>query len=282
MKTNYQNLRKSAQLLGTICGGLLISLPVFPHIAVAQQLSPKVNPCPSIFYEEPHNNRVLVPQGCPPNALTQRMTQQGMLPVSPVPATPSPYQTRLGVGGEAPSALNPNPGVFNEPPYNRSQETLQPDGSLAPTPSEPGVMAPRPTPGEQTLVPQPGESTIPTRPPRSTQPPAPEQQTPSTRIALVNGRVNVRLVNDTGANVTYEVIGDTPARSLEGKSNVNLEGLTAPVTVTFRREDGGLLLVTPRPSSQSGTLEVTLKETTDVGQDRSALRIQETGAVFLN
>lgn len=282
MNRNHQNLRKSAQLLGSICGGLLMSLPAFPHTALAQQLNPKVNPCPSIFYEEPHNNRVLVPQGCPPNALTQRMTQQGLLPVSPVPATPSPYQTRLGVGGEAPSALNPNPSILNEPPYNRSQETLQPDGSLTPTPEEPGVMTPRPAPGEQTLVPQPGESTVPTRPPFSTQPPAPEQQTPSTRIALVNGRVDVRLVNDTGANVTYEVIGDTPARSLEGKSNVTLEGLTAPVTVTFRREDGGLLSVTPRPSSQSGTLEVTLKETTDVGQDRSALRIQETGAVFLN
>lgn len=274
MNTNHQNIRKSAQLLGSICGGLLISLPAFTHTAVAQQLNPKVNPCPSIFYEEPHNNRVLVPQGCPPNALTQRMTQQGLLPVSPDTATPSPYQTRLGVGGEAPSPLNPNPSVFNEPPYDRSQGTLQPEGSLTPTP--------RPTPGEQTLVPQPGESTVPTRPPFSTQPPAPEQQTPSTRIALVNGRVNVKLVNDTGANVTYEVIGDTPARSLEGKSNVTLEGLTAPATVTFRREDGGLLSVTPRPSSQSGMLEVTLKETTDFGQDRSALRIQETGAVFLN
>lgn len=270
MNRSSQNIRKYAQLLGTICGGVLISLPVIPLAALAQQTTPKVNPCPRIFYEEPHNNRVMVPQGCPPNALARTMAAQGL-----TPGTPSPDQTRLSTGGEAPSALNPNPAILNEPPYNRAQGSLQPDGSMVPT---------APVPGEQTLVPSPGESTVPTRPPASTiQPPAPEQaQAPIATIALANGRVNIKLVNDTGANVTYQVIGDTPERSLEGNSDVMLQSLSTPTTVTFRREDGGLLTVTPKPSSQSGMLEVRFEEATDVAQDRRAMRIQNNGSVFLN
>ena len=110
----------------------------------------------------------------------------------------------------------------------------------------------------------------------------PSRQAPNTTIALANGKVNIRLVNDTGANVTYEVIGDTAPRSLQGKSDVTLQNLSAPVTVTFQREDGGLLMVTPQASSEAGSLEVTFKEATDVRTDRRAIRIEPNGSVFLN
>ncbi|MGM3307260.1 hypothetical protein ACSQ6I_15025 [Anabaena sp. WFMT] len=204
------NIYKYSQLIGTFCGGLLIYLPIIPQVVMAQQTTSQVNPCPRIFYEEPHNNRVLVPQGCPPNALTLRLMEQGLIPV-----TPLPNQRNLGVGGESP--------------------------------------------------------------------PAPEQrQEPSARIALVNDKANIVLINDTGANVTYQVIGDTAPRILAGKSRTNLRGLSTPITVTFQREDRGLLMVTPKPAQEKGTLEVTLKETTDVNQDKSAMRIQANGEVFLN
>lgn len=92
-----------AKLFGAICSGMFIGLPA---IAVAQQApvtsaGSKINPCPSIFYEEPHNNRVMVPQGCPPNAYTTRMNATGM-GMSNSEVAPTPDQTRLGVGGEAP------------------------------------------------------------------------------------------------------------------------------------------------------------------------------------
>jgi hypothetical protein len=90
------------------------------------------------------------------------------------------------------------------------------------------------------------------------------------------------LVNDTAANITYQVIGDTAPRSLQGKSDVTLQGLSAPVTVTFEREDGGQLTVTPQPSSEPGSLEVTFNEATDAAQGRSAMRIEPSGSVFLN
>ncbi|MFN6515305.1 MAG: hypothetical protein RMY29_012530 [Nostoc sp. CreGUA01] len=234
-----QNLRKSAEFLGAVCGGLLITLPAIPQ-AVAQQSTPtpQVNPCPSIFYEEPHNSRVVVPQGCPPNALTQRLAAQGLLPL---PATPSPDQARLGVGGE-------------EPPVSSQAQ---------PVPSVQGEAPP--------VSPQP-DATLPAEP----------RQAPSTTIALANGRVNIRLVNDTAANITYQVIGDTAPRSLQGKSDVTLQNLSAPLTVTFEREDGGQLIVTPQPSSETGSLEVTFNEATNATQGRSAMRIEASGSVFLN
>lgn len=239
----FKNFRKSAELFGAMCGGLLITLPAIPQAlaqqSVAQESTPKVNPCPRIFYEEPHNTRVVVPQGCPPNALTQRLAAQGLLPSS---ANPSQEQTRLGVGGEAPA-----PGVSSQSPVS-SDQTQQPSQGAVST--------------EQPLL-QP-------------------RQTPSTTIALANGTVNVRLINDTAANVTYQVIGDTAPRSLQGKYNVTLQGLQAPVTVTFEREDGGQLIVTPQPSSESGSLEVRFKEATNAAQGRSTMRIERNGSVFLN
>ena len=63
-------------LAGTAFGSLLIGLSTIAPSAVAQQPTSKVNPCPSIFYEKPHRDRVMVPAGCPPNAATLRMQQQ--------------------------------------------------------------------------------------------------------------------------------------------------------------------------------------------------------------
>ncbi|MEH2063356.1 MAG: hypothetical protein V7K50_14015 [Nostoc sp.] len=231
MNMKFQNFRKSAELLGAICGGLLISLPAIPQV-LAQESIPKINPCPRIFYEEPHNNQVVVPQGCPPNALTQRLAAQGLLPV---PATPSQEQTGLGVAGDG---------------------------------SEPSTRPPRPASGEGVSTDQPS----------LLQP----RQAPNATIALTNGTVNVRLVNDTAAKVTFQVIGDTAPRSLQGKSDVTLQGLRTPITVTFEREDGGQLIVTPQTSSEPGSLEVTFNEATNAAQGRSAMRIERNGSVFLN
>ncbi|MBH8577909.1 hypothetical protein I8752_34105 [Nostocaceae cyanobacterium CENA369] len=212
MNVDFQKLSKYTNLFGVVCGGLLISLPVIPRAVVAQEtISPKANPCPSIYYEEPFNSRNIVPQGCPSNSFTQQ--QRALNPTSkPVtPVTPSVSPTE---------------------------------------PNQPALLSPH--------------------------------QTPNATIALTNGKVNIRLVNNTAANITYQVIGDTGSRSLQGKSNVTLQGLKAPVTVTFQRDDKGLLLVTPQPSSEPGVLEVTFKEATNVNADRSALRVDPNGSVFLN
>ncbi|MEH2244841.1 hypothetical protein [Nostoc sp.] len=239
MNIKSQKFRKSAELFGAILGGLVISLPAISQ-AVAQESTSKINPCPKIFYEEPHNSRVIVPQGCPPNALTKRLADQGLLPA---PATPSQEQTRLGVGGEA---------------------------------AQPSVIPARPVSGDQAQQPSPGAAS--TDQPPLLQPP----QTPSATITLANGKLNIKLINETAANVTFQVIGDTAPRSLAGKSDVTLQALSAPITVTFEREDHGQLIVTPQASSEPGSLEVTFKEATEAAQGRSTMRIERNGSVFLN
>ncbi len=164
------------------------------------------------------------------------------------------------------SQANPHPSIFNEPPYNRS--TSQTEPSIAPT-----------------MQPTPGPGTAPsTTPPGSVlQPPLPSQlQAPSAIITPNNGIVNVTLMNQTGASINYQVIGDTNQRSLPGKSNVVLQGLKTPVTLTFRRQDGGLLKVSPQAASEPGMLSVTFTQTTDFGTDRNSMRIQRNGSVFLN
>jgi hypothetical protein len=297
---NSQKLRKYAALFGTICGGLLISVPAISQTALAQQptsatptqSTSSVNPCPSIYYEEPHNNRVIVPEGCPANAITQRLAKQGLLPAaraqtsSQTRTTSSPYQTGLGVGGETPQTnttnagqVNPCPQIYYDEPFNSRNpvpqgcppNTFTQGQQLQGGTSNPSNQGTSVSPQTST-----GATTTPTPLPS-------QQQAPSATIALANGRVNINLVNDTAATITYQIIGDTAPRTLPGKSNVMLQNINAPVTVTFEREDGGLLTVTPQPSSaQQGMLEVSLNEATDVAQDRKAMRIQEDGSIFLN
>ncbi|OYD92272.1 hypothetical protein CDG76_22180 [Nostoc sp. 'Peltigera membranacea cyanobiont' 210A] len=185
--------------------------------------------------------------------------------------------------------VNPRPSIFSEPPYNRSQSPVSPqpsarpaqpvapaEGQVSPLPPQPGARTPRPIPGDRTQEPSPPTVS------NDQQPLVEPRQAPSATIALTNGMVNIRLVNDTAAKITFQVIGDTAPRSLEGKSDVTLQALKAPVTVTFERQDGGQLIVTPQGSSEPGSLEVTFKEATNAAQGRSAMRIERNGSVFLN
>lgn len=178
-----------------------------------------------------------------PAIAAPKMQDKQLSQASPNPTAP---ETPVNPSGTS-TPTKPKPGIFNEAPYNRSRTAPQ---------------APKTTPVIQPPLPE-------------------EQQPPSTTITPIQGKVNVRLVNKTGANITYQVIGDTNARKLQGKSDVKLTGLLAPVTVTFRRDDGGLLSVTPQ-SPELGMLEVTLTETTDLSIDRTTMRIYQTGAVYFN
>lgn len=75
-ENNHLN-RENAGLVGAICGSLLLGLPTIPLATLAETNS-LLNPCPGIYYEEPYNSRILVPEGCPPNART--IATQGLGP----------------------------------------------------------------------------------------------------------------------------------------------------------------------------------------------------------
>ncbi|NEQ23929.1 MAG: hypothetical protein F6K28_33290 [Microcoleus sp. SIO2G3] len=100
-------------------------------------------------------------------------------------------------------------------------------------------------------------------------------------VTPVNQRVSVQVINETGAAIDYEVIRDTQYRSLGGNSQITLRTLSTPTTLTFRRQDGGLLQASLR-STTAGLLELRLSATTDFSRDRTTLTIDETGGVFLN
>ncbi len=141
------------------------------------------------------------------------------------------------------------------------------------TPATPAAPAATPT---QRLQDQP-----PAEQPRPSEPP-PRFPEPSAFISL-NGRqtVSLRLINTTDAVVTYQVIEGTGERTLGGESQVELQGLPIPLNLTYRRQDGGLLLVIPR-AVEPGVLEVRFEPTGSFFLDTRNLNITGTGSVFLN
>ncbi|NJK37637.1 MAG: hypothetical protein HC825_03245 [Oscillatoriales cyanobacterium RM1_1_9] len=104
---------------------------------------------------------------------------------------------------------------------------------------------------------------------------------PSARVAAVDGAVTLKLINKTNAVINYQVVAGTQQRDLAGQSEVELQGLPMPMTLTYQREDSGLLRVVPR-STEPGVLEVQFEATTDFDVDTKALEINENGSVFLN
>jgi len=169
--------------------------------------------------------------------------------------------------------VNNCPGVFYEEPFNSTVAPPQgcpPNAASSQMPDTPAAPV---TPDQTAPLPNAPTSF----------PPTPEQvEEPVATVTPIDGAVSVRLINSTAAVIRYQVIEDTELRSLAGESEVTLQGLNTPVTITFYREDRGLLTVTPVAIAEPGVLEVTLDETTDLGEDETVLVIQETGAVFLN
>jgi len=87
--------------------------------------------------------------------------------------------------------------------------------------------------------------------------------------------INIKLMNATNAVVTYQVI--TNQRTLAGGLDVTLQNIKTPLTVTFVREDKGLLKVSPKASQ--GLLEVTLDESTNLDEDQDTVRVEKGGTV---
>ncbi|MDJ0735389.1 MAG: hypothetical protein QNJ47_15250 [Nostocaceae cyanobacterium] len=277
MNKNYKIFCNSAKVLGAICGGLMVSLAAIPQAAIAElpikEPVSKVNPCPSIFYEKPHDDRVLVPNGCTPNAFTRKMIEQGMISVPTVPVTPTAEQIRLGVGGETSTGtVNPCPRIYYEEPF--SERNIVPLG-CPPNALTMRLEAQGITPEQRYPYRQRQVGVI--------QPPAPE--TRSLAIATVipiNGRIDVKLRNNTNTPITYQAIGHTGERTLLARQEVTLRGLSLPLTLTTIRQDEGFLRIIPISTSETGVLELSLDETTNFSQSQTSIMIQPQGGVYVN
>jgi hypothetical protein len=106
--------------------------------------------------------------------------------------------------------------------------------------------------------------------------------TPDSAMTPVNGKVSIRFVNETGADIEYQVVGDTEYRTLAGNAEMTLKDLPVAATLTFRRKDAGLLRVQFRADDPTGTIVVNVGATTDFALDRTTLYIDQQGKIFFN
>ena len=144
-------------------------------------------------------------------------------------------------------ALNPKPSIFNEQLYKRDRP--------------------------------PNTNTTPSLP---LSPPLPEESSKAiATVTPINGKVSVKLKNTTNTAITYEAIDYTQRRTLPAKGEVVLKDLPAPVTLTLVRPDNGFIQIAAT-SADSGLLEVSLSEGKILGDQQSAIRIQQNGQVFVN
>jgi hypothetical protein len=92
----------------------------------------------------------------------------------------------------------------------------------------------------------------------------------------------IKLVNTTNAVINYQIVGVTQQRTLGEQSEIVLKTIQVPITLTYQRPDGGLLLVRPQATAMPGMLQVSFGATTDLATDTKSLEIQEDGKVILN
>ena len=105
---------------------------------------------------------------------------------------------------------------------------------------------------------------------------------PSARVTPAEGMIVIKLVNTTNAVINYQIVGVTPPRTLGEQSEILLKTIQVPITLTYQRPDGGLLLVRPQATAMPGMLQVSFGATTDLAADTKSLEIQEDGKVILN
>lgn len=166
------------------------------------------------------------------------------------------------------SKINPCPGIYYQEPFNSTNIVPQgcPPNAATRQPGIP-VISPGISPSSANPI----------------TPPLPE--TRSNAIATVmpmNGKVDVKLKNNTNAIVSYQALGSTDRRFLSAGQEVVLQNIPIPVTLTMVRQDKGLLHIMPMSTSQQGMLEVSLNEAQSLNDNLGALRIQSNGQVFLN
>ena len=100
------------------------------------------------------------------------------------------------------------------------------------------------------------------------------------RLSSETDRNTVRLTNNTGDEVIYEVIGQTQPRQLAAGEVVTLEALPMPTTITAERRNFGLVDI-QAVVSEDGILDVSLAQS-EFDEVQGTLRIREDGYVFVN
>ena len=168
--------------------------------------------------------------------------------------------------------LNPCPQIYYEEPFNSSRAV---PAGCPPNAATQELIQRGQVPNQPTGVIPPSNQVTPVTPP------LPEQlRSAIASVAPAAGQINLQLRNDTNTIITYQAVGQTEQRVLRGGEEVFLQNLPVPLTVTLVRNDGGFVTVTPFATSDSNVLAISLNETSDLGANQRALRVQEDGQVF--
>ena len=159
------------------------------------------------------------------------------------------------------------------PPPQQGKPVSQPAETPSETPAATEEPVSQPTPAAS-----PGPSGMPSTPTDA----PPRFPMPSARVTPAEGGIVIKLVNNTNAVINYQIVGVTQPRTLGEQSEILLQALPVPITLTYQRPDGGLVLVRPQATAMPGMLQVSFGATTEVAADTKSLEIQEDGKVILN
>ena len=184
-------------------------------------------------------------------------------------------------------AGGPPPGTTKPPTQPSTKEPAEVEENTEPLRRQPPASQPSSDQGTP-VEDEPETSDPPRRQPPNVGNPSVQQinQTPrqfpepAGRVTPIEGLITLRLINHTDALIRYQVIGGRH-RTLGERSVVEIYELPVPLTLTYQRPDGGLLLVSPRGISNR-VLEVRFNSTEDFGLDTKSLNITGKGGVFLN
>ena len=118
---------------------------------------------------------------------------------------------------------------------------------------------------------------------------SPSANPPVTTIPLKQEGITIRLINQAVAPITYEALGDTQPRILQTGSDVLLQNLNTPATLTFFYKDiqknrqigEGLLQAALRVDDATGVLDIVIRPTISLEADVSNITIEPNGNVFV-
>ncbi|MEL6327101.1 MAG: hypothetical protein AAFQ61_09385 [Cyanobacteria bacterium J06626_23] len=92
-------------------------------------------------------------------------------------------------------------------------------------------------------------------------------------------QVTIEFSNDTGAPLTYEVLGVTDQRLLPPQQSVSLQNIPLDATITAVRSDNGLIDITAS-SSEAGQLEISIIREVNFDDTQGVITIERSGRVF--
>jgi hypothetical protein len=119
------------------------------------------------------------------------------------------------------------------------------------------------------------------QPPLTTTPPVESLQAPAATVSLPDRQVDIILVNQTGTEVVYQVLGELSQSRMAADRADSLRNLKTPMNLSFYRPDRGPIEVVAE-ATKPGELRVIFKRGSSFDVDRISLTVQETGQVFLN